>query len=1045
MKGWYTRVYSLKRSSWLPTSAPFSDQGEDESLNGVTSKKKKQQQKAQAQAQAQAEAQAEAAAAANEAMQKNINKYKLDDISITHDFRSSVILPQLNKNLDTKQFQSLQDLKISSSSSLNSRFEKDEPTSPTSTDGSKQYEELAAWRHIRNQNRYSNGLFGGKQRGRPKPQSKKSSENTYQKSPLSRNGQAECVNDHEVSIAPLQDNEEEINQGSYEKDDSVNEQVQDFSLNEEPFEPDSDMEENYFFNDFSAEALSNQKLKIQNKKRRASAKANKKLNLSSFASELNASRLSVIQPRESRIVMTEEDELELSRLLELQKQRISIYNNDVSPTPSSSSPIPKLPVAIKQDLLNDGYKPLKENNSKRRSSAFDIRSIRKPFGLKESNIEDQVKLDLEQARTNNDIDYAPDTLQSVTEKPTVSSSNVSQLVHQQGSTLSLASSLKRSVSVNSTSSNLPLSPKMTQNHIQENASNHRISRIHNISGHRRSFSMDAMSVKLELDDSVDIEAWRWPGINKTQTNDIISKNSTIEPQVSRSLAGPLNKTNSDQSERDQEEEAETVHKEHKTFGIFGGLRSAARSRSNTGSVSIKGFVRNLSTTNLGANTKSEKRNERGMSRAAATALQHNDSKDELSNVKPSNIEETLESKPKTKKERKRANSRASNGGGAVRLLSQLLSRSSKQKKIVKTINVEEKAASDSKKRAQVVRRTIIYVQPDSLDFLKNTEDRNTGSTFDKSSAFKNDSFSPPFASNDGKIELDDSGLPSLASSNSSTSEGSTPVDDDMADPCALTTKKASQLSVKKNVDRTSDISKSSSQSNPSSIDKTSTKRSGRNDNRAKSQASRESHYMEGVELREMSDGSVVWGIVKKEGNRVSFFSPDSHNNTQYNCIIDEDQDEEDEDKMKYSEDDKFNDFEKNSRASSTTSDSSKNYNVPAAIPHYCLQPPPPIPKRSSLRRSPTTNSDSWKQGNNIPGNSTPPSEEASTADIYYADDITLPSLLRLMRDQENDTTGQFLDDDEYGYLDRKTAIPSVDEQLEEMMKSLTSHSELNRA
>lgn len=173
------------------------------------------------------------------------------------------------------------------------------------------------------------------------------------------------------------------------------------------------MEENYFFNDFSAEAISSQKSKAQSKKRRASAKASKKLNLSSFARELNASRLSVIQPRESKIVMTEEDELELTRLLELQKQRISVYNNDAtklpSPTPSSSSPIPKLPVVVKQDLLNDGDKPLKEKNSKRRSSAFDIRSIRKSFGLKENNIEEsQVKLDLEQARpTKNNNVNAP--------------------------------------------------------------------------------------------------------------------------------------------------------------------------------------------------------------------------------------------------------------------------------------------------------------------------------------------------------------------------------------------------------------------------------------------------------------------------------------------------------------------------------------------------------------------------------------------------------------------------------------------------------------
>jgi hypothetical protein len=37
-----------------------------------------------------------------------------------------------------------------------------------SVDGSKQYQDLAAWRHERSQHRYSNGLFGGKQRDKPK-------------------------------------------------------------------------------------------------------------------------------------------------------------------------------------------------------------------------------------------------------------------------------------------------------------------------------------------------------------------------------------------------------------------------------------------------------------------------------------------------------------------------------------------------------------------------------------------------------------------------------------------------------------------------------------------------------------------------------------------------------------------------------------------------------------------------------------------------------------------------------------------------------------
>lgn len=71
----------------------------------------------------------------------------LDDIPLAHDFRSSTILPHLNTNIDVAKI---------------------EPHSPSITDSSKYYEQIAAWRHEKNQNRYSNGLFGGKHRGRPK-------------------------------------------------------------------------------------------------------------------------------------------------------------------------------------------------------------------------------------------------------------------------------------------------------------------------------------------------------------------------------------------------------------------------------------------------------------------------------------------------------------------------------------------------------------------------------------------------------------------------------------------------------------------------------------------------------------------------------------------------------------------------------------------------------------------------------------------------------------------------------------------------------------
>ena len=150
------------------------------------SRKKRLQQKQQAEA----EAAAAAAAAAAANVEAETSKYKLlDDIHLTHDFRSSVILPQLNKDIDPhklarqqEHLASLKDIPETLSPPLSppptgafrtSNSSSNSSSSVLDSDGSKQYQDLAAWRHQRSQNRYSNGLFGGKQRGRPKPSASK--------------------------------------------------------------------------------------------------------------------------------------------------------------------------------------------------------------------------------------------------------------------------------------------------------------------------------------------------------------------------------------------------------------------------------------------------------------------------------------------------------------------------------------------------------------------------------------------------------------------------------------------------------------------------------------------------------------------------------------------------------------------------------------------------------------------------------------------------------------------------------------------------------
>lgn len=136
------------------------------------SRKKKQQQKLLA------EEAAKQQSASKEAEIETSSKYKLlDDIHLAHDFRSSIILPQLNKDLDPLKL-SRQQLHLAqlrdipeTPTTMSPPLSPPPPSSPYTADfdGSKQYQDLAAWKKLKSQNRYSNGLFGGKQRGRPKP------------------------------------------------------------------------------------------------------------------------------------------------------------------------------------------------------------------------------------------------------------------------------------------------------------------------------------------------------------------------------------------------------------------------------------------------------------------------------------------------------------------------------------------------------------------------------------------------------------------------------------------------------------------------------------------------------------------------------------------------------------------------------------------------------------------------------------------------------------------------------------------------------------
>lgn len=130
----------------------------------------------------------------------------------------------------------------------------------------------------------------------------------------------------------------------------LQEQDLDFSDDEEPtdllppqesYAPEDSDEENYFFQDFSTTEKPVKKSGSRTNRRHPAPTAGK-FDLSSFARDLHDHRLSVIQPRESRIIMTEDDELELEKLLLRQRQRMSMMTMNNESLDSIPPPLPSL-------------------------------------------------------------------------------------------------------------------------------------------------------------------------------------------------------------------------------------------------------------------------------------------------------------------------------------------------------------------------------------------------------------------------------------------------------------------------------------------------------------------------------------------------------------------------------------------------------------------------------------------------------------------------------------------------------------------------------
>lgn len=610
-----------------------------------------------------------------------------------------------------------------------------------------------------------------------------------------------------------------------------------------------------------------------------------------------------------------------------------------------------------------------------------------------------------------ELPTTPKTPITVNLRPVASISSSASIRHQHSQSQFKADQLKRSVSTTSIKSNKSsLRPAPTPLARIRDEKEPIESRLQKQQA-RKSMSMDDIQAKLDINEaSVTSSALDWITEDNKPTASRIKEFLPIQSQAD---SMPL----------------QQQPRPHKPRGLFGSLRQVSRSKthhSGNGSVSsFKGLVRNFSTSHQSKPniTVDNNTDTTGMSRAAMAVIQHNLAKQEQKKAASVIPEEKEEEQPKPQQRRQRAKSDANNSSGS-RLIAQLLSRASssnksKRSNSTKIVNMDEDSAA--KKRAQVVRKTIIYVQPDSLhNLLKNG---GNGSSVKL----------PPLPRLPKSQEID------TEARNTIMSDGSLSPDDDTirSKEYFTATKVSRQTSVRKRVveaqdGNDNDNNNTTTYSSPFKETLTqyndNTSAGGmlsRNGSRRRWQLQsmdedeliasnevkhdqKQENYMEGVELREMSDGSVVWGVVKKQGNRKSFYAPNKQNQLE---LVEDEEDNDEEEEDIHGEDYFRNKVMKKSNSSTCTS-------AQKASPTTTC--PPPIPRRSPRRQIPVDHVNNTK------------------TDIFYSDQVTLPSLLKMMQEQQHEYPGDISEEEEEEYAFNERAMSSVDDQLDEMMRILTA-------
>ncbi|ORY94786.1 hypothetical protein BCR43DRAFT_565028 [Syncephalastrum racemosum] len=822
--------------------------------------------------------------------------------------------------------------------------------------------------------------------------------------------------------------------------------------------------EDFFFKDFSNERPKSRHISQYHQMTPEEKRQTRmsKFDLAAFAQHLHTHRLSMMQVRKSTVILNKEDELELEKLLE--KRKSTMVQEDEGETSEPEPPLPAVPplnsAGFKVEVIEPGtqYSSSASSSPVAPEPAHVASTPSRPMSKKPSLL--LQKLNRSKSVETSDISLprqrnanagpSPSTslqLKASTSDPIAFTApraapfpppSPATTVTPDTSGRPSLSSTRSSGSQEVTSS---VARKSKHDSAEEPKTEARQERMRRV---RKSMSMDEIHRIAQQkqhhhqQETSEVETMTVIPEDSDKAVENDGKLATPNPSVSTpaTLLKPLSGLRKPRSTRqlsqlreEGEEDPKKTARGSRGIGLFGSLRQASRSQS-----SLRGLVRNLSNASYYRNSRPRTQSstqlsnvtnapadDSNLSPAARAVMQHNVKKDEKeaeqTQVIPSTRVSTEE--PSEADEDTHASSSTPAPIGGMKLLSQLLAKANKPKR-TKTVNMgaiesdmklapsTSTASTVRRERAKsrVVRRTIIYVPPDSLNFMKTLKQDQPGAP----SAGLTTAPPLPTHTRETIRQLNRRDKRTFSSDkHSSSSDKQTLSSNESVPPSPPLEPAKSDMSLPDPSDEPANY-----------YDDESLYDYYRNRDSVAPQP-----QLEGLELRELADGSVEWGIVKKQGNRKSFYV---QSDEAFKQVEEEDEEQIEERVLALmglapSKEPPSSPLPPSPAVNGLTSASSM---------------PPPVPRRSPRRQvdaqqaaqqqqqqqqqmMPIAANNDKKRARHI--STITSRKDASTTDVYFAPQQTLPSLLQMIAHSNEE--------------DRKQA--SVEEQLDEMMRSFQSH------